>query len=278
MVDFARDMAGGDFDKTLEVHNKDEVGQVIEALNQVAICTQNIISQFNKAVYEISHGQLDYRADASTLSGGFKDLIRGANKIADTFETLINSLPVGIANFDGEFNIKYVNLAVQRMLGSSFKELMGSKCWNHLNTQICRTEECVCKKTMSSREPITKEVEANINGEIKHLDVTGLPIIGLDGNVVGATEVVYDLTEIRNIYKKLQDAINRAIDISSNLASASSELAAQVEEVSRSVDDQGSKTAEIATAMEEMNSTVLEVSKKMPSILRRTLKIQKKYD
>ena len=162
---------------------------------------------------------------------------------------------------DNNLKIKYVNSAAQKMLGGDLSSLVGKNCWNYFNTSICQTDECICKKTLESRDTHKGEVEANINGKIRHLDITAFPVWDLNGNVVGATNVVYDLTEIKNIYKRLQHAINDAVDISSNLASASAELAAQVEEVSRSVDEQGNKTAEIATAMEEMNSTVLEVSK-----------------
>ncbi|WP_461834056.1 methyl-accepting chemotaxis protein [Desulfothermus sp.] len=260
MIEFASAMAQGDFSKTMEVTNKDEVGKVIDAMNNVSKSTQDIISQFNKAVKEISHGKLDYRADESGLDGGFKDLIRGANKIADTYEVLINNLPIGIVNMDKDLKIKYVNSEVQKMIGRDLNSLIGTNCWNHFNTSICQTNECVCKKTLESRDIHRAEIEAKINSEIKHLDITAFPVWDLNGNVVGATNVVYDLTEIKN-YEKLQDTINSVVYISSNLASASAELAAQVEEVSRSVDEQSNKIGEIATAMEEMSSTVLEVSK-----------------
>jgi len=106
------------------------------------------------------------------------------------------------------------------------------------------------------------------SGKHKIFDVTSTPINDLDGNVLGSLAVWFELTEIREQQKKIEEQNERiaqaaaaANTVSDQVASASEELAAQIEQSSRGSDEQRSRTAEAATAMEEMNSTVMEVAR-----------------
>ncbi len=105
-------------------------------------------------------------------------------------------------------------------------------------------------------------------GKHKIFDVTSTPISDLDGNLLGTLAVWFELTEIREQQKKIEEQNERiakaaaaANTVSDQVASASEELAAQIEQSSRGSDEQRSRTAEAATAMEEMNSTVMEVAR-----------------
>ena len=121
------------------------------------------------------------------------------------------------------------------------------------------------------RENRTIEIEANYttaSGKHKVFEVTSTPFSDLDGNVLGTLAVWFELTDIRAQQKKIEEQNERiakaaiaANTVSDQVASASEELAAQIEQSSRGSDEQRSRTAEAATAMEEMNSTVLEVAR-----------------
>lgn len=63
----------------------------------------------------------------------------------------------------------------------------------------------------------------------------------------------------------LLDAAHQLEDIVAIIASASEELAAQIEQSSRGAEEQAARVTETATAMEEMNSTVLEVARNASS-------------
>ncbi len=260
VVELSENMAKGDFSKTIETKSKDEVGQVISALNNVVKATNKIIASFNEVVHIISQGALNYRADSTGLEGGFKDLMEGANKLADTFEGIINTLPVIISCYDTELNIKYINSTGEKIIGKSMRELANKKCYDIFNSTCCKSDRCVCKKAMETGELHKAEVEANINGKMYEFKFTGLPIIDDSGNRVGCIEVAVDESAIR-IYKRLQEIIVVANDVSNKMTTASEELSSQTKSVIHGVEEQGLKTAEIATAMEQMNSAVLEISK-----------------
>ncbi|HWR03743.1 MAG TPA: methyl-accepting chemotaxis protein, partial [Humidesulfovibrio sp.] len=60
---------------------------------------------------------------------------------------------------------------------------------------------------------------------------------------------------------RIAQAAAAANTVSDQVASASEQLAAQIEQSSRGTDEQRARTTEAATAMEEMNSTVMEVAR-----------------
>ncbi|SNS10021.1 methyl-accepting chemotaxis protein [Humidesulfovibrio mexicanus] len=106
------------------------------------------------------------------------------------------------------------------------------------------------------------------SGTHKVFDVTSTPIHDLDGNLLGTLALWFELTDIREQQKKIEEQNQRiaraaaaANTVSDQVASASEELAAQIEQSSRGSDEQRERTAEAATAMEEMNSTVMEVAR-----------------
>lgn len=261
VVEFTNSMANGDFSKQIEVKTKDEVGEVCLALNEVCKSTNNIVSYYKELTNKIARGFLKERIDTKKLSGSFKDLGEGVNKICDVFEKLFAEMPIIVAAFDKDFNIRYMDKTGENLLKTSFDEIRGKKCFSFFNTTDCNTENCACARAMKTKNNEQSETVANINGDKLDIRYTGIPIFDENGKIDGAYEIVIDESEVKKLYRQIQSAIESAVDISTHLASAAAELSAQVEEVSRSVEEQSSKTAEIATAMEEMNSTVLEVSK-----------------
>ncbi|WP_369689575.1 methyl-accepting chemotaxis protein [Desulfoplanes formicivorans] len=67
--------------------------------------------------------------------------------------------------------------------------------------------------------------------------------------------------KVVQLLDKMTHVATEAADISEQLASASGELAAQVDEVSSGAEVQDQRSTETATAMEEMNAAVLEVAR-----------------
>ncbi|MES9996371.1 methyl-accepting chemotaxis protein [Desulfovibrio aminophilus] len=119
------------------------------------------------------------------------------------------------------------------------------------------------KRMLQSEVPYT-----SAKGVAKIFDVTSTPINDLDGDLIGTLAVWFELTEIRAQQKKIAEqnariatAAEAANQVSDQVASASEELSAQIEQSSRGSEEQRSRTGEAATAMEEMNATVMEVAK-----------------
>ncbi|MFW5733786.1 MAG: methyl-accepting chemotaxis protein [Oceanidesulfovibrio sp.] len=129
------------------------------------------------------------------------------------------------------------------------------------------------KRTLSDQANIeNRQIEKEIeyvapSGAVKNVLVTTTPFSDMDGNILGSLSIWIDLTEIRLQQQRIleqRDKIAKAASdanaVSDQVASASEELSAQIEQASHGTDEQRSRTSEVATAVEEMNATVLEVA------------------
>jgi methyl-accepting chemotaxis protein len=121
------------------------------------------------------------------------------------------------------------------------------------------------------REGVRQQGEVEVahdDGTTRILRVDANPMHDLDGRVMGAFTVYYDLTRARAQQAEI-DAKNeqmarvaeQATAIASEVAAAADELSGTVGQTAQGSLMQRDRTAETATAMEQMNATVLEVAR-----------------
>ncbi len=131
------------------------------------------------------------------------------------------------------------------------------------------------RKTITFRAVTERKALRNIEGTLPtqkggSVDVLidTSPIYDLDGEILAGFGIFNDLTEIKAQQRKIEEQNERiaatakqAFEVADQMAGASEELSAQVEQSSRGTEVQRERVTETATAMEEMNATVLEVAK-----------------
>jgi methyl-accepting chemotaxis protein len=116
-------MATGDFDFTLAIDSKDEVGQLAKGVEAIQAAVQRMIADADLLTRAAVDGKLATRADASKHQGDFQKVVKGVN---DTLDAVINPLnvtaryvddiskgvipPVITDNYNGDFNVIKTNL------------------------------------------------------------------------------------------------------------------------------------------------------------------------
>ena len=100
------------------------------------------------------------------------------------------------------------------------------------------------------------------------ISVDAAPVYDQDGRFIAAFVLYTILTEIKDQQKEILAKNERiekvalsAADISARLASASEEMASQIEQSSLGAEEQQRRAAEVSTAMEQMSASVLEISR-----------------
>lgn len=101
---------------------------------------------------------------------------------------------------DTEFNILYMNEYGAKLLKSTPQKLKGQKCYDHFKTDDCHTENCACGKAMREKRDATSKTIANPVGLEVPIQYTGAPIFDEKGSVVGAVEVVTNITDLKEGY------------------------------------------------------------------------------
>ncbi|SBV91641.1 putative Methyl-accepting chemotaxis sensory transducer [uncultured delta proteobacterium] len=249
MSRFASDIAAGNFNSTATVSEKGEIGAMFAALRRIPEIFSGVITRCNDIADDIASGLFRDRLNLEHFQGGFRDLGQGINAIADAYTHSIDTLPVAIVTLDTQLRTRFSNTLGRDMLGPDVMKAFGGK---------------MPLVEASLRENNHKAGETSIvtpEGKTVFVSAMSLPLRNMGGEVVGALEVLTDISEIKAKQNIMLEVANQASAISDRVAAASEQLAAQVEQVSRGAEVQRERVETTASAMTQMNSTVAEVAR-----------------
>ena len=196
-VAVANQMAAGDFDFTLELDRTNEVGALARALRQLQATVRTMTGDASSLAKAAVEGQLTTRADAGKHRGDFQRILQGVNSTLDTVVGSLDAMPAIAVIIDREFNIRYINNIGATVLGLPKSQLIGTKCYQHFRTSDCRTSSCACDRAMQMGAPATSQTDAHPCGKSLDIEYSGVPFKDQQGAIVGALEVVTDLTAIK---------------------------------------------------------------------------------
>jgi methyl-accepting chemotaxis protein len=175
-------------------------GDFNEVKNNLNMCIDSINALLEEAELLTDaaiEGKLTVRADASKFSGKYANLMQGMNDIVSTFEGHINNIPVPFIIIDREYNVSYVNEKAAEAASSSQIAMLGTKCYDHYKTNVCKTDKCVCTRSMITKETEHGAAIADLGSDV-HISCSGVPLKNRNGEIIGSLEIFMDQTEIVN--------------------------------------------------------------------------------
>jgi PAS domain S-box-containing protein len=126
-----------------------------------------------------------------------------------TFKATVQNIPSPMFVTDSERNLVFLNKACLSFIDKNDDtELLGKKCWDVFRADICQTncpiKECLTtKSTCNDRKAVVKDNKGNN----LYISVNVAPIITDDGEVIGAIEVINDISKEINLQAKMTDEI-----------------------------------------------------------------------
>ncbi|MCB2198848.1 HAMP domain-containing protein [bacterium] len=165
---------------------------------------KGLVNEVGGLADQAKQGFLNAQGDLDKFDGAWEDMISGVNEVIRTMVGHLDSVPAPVMIIDKDFTIRYMNKAGAELGGTTGEELQGTKCYNFFKTSHCGTNDCACKQAMANKKVIGEETDAhpgNLNLEIAY---TGTPLMGKNGDVIGALEVVSDQTEVKTAQKRDQ--------------------------------------------------------------------------
>ncbi len=247
------------------------IGTITVIINRLVVRPINEIEAFTN---NIAHGNFtvslgtSFRFELASLADNIRGMVAELKNKLGFSQGVLSGFVMPCAVFDTNNKVTFTNEQMLKALDKTGKptdyygQTSGGFLWEDDN------RETLSMKAM--RENRTMNIEANhtsVKGTERVFDVTSTPFTDLDGNNIGTLAVWFDLTDIRTQQKriaeqneKIANAAAAANTVSDQVASASEELSAQIEQSSRGTEEQRARTGEAATAMEEMNATVMEVA------------------
>jgi methyl-accepting chemotaxis protein len=188
------DNYNGDFNEI-----KNNLNVCIDALNFLITDVDSLSS----AAIE---GKLLTRADANKHQGGFAQLIEGINDTINSLVGYIDNMPTPAMIINKEYEVLFIN-KIGASLNSTTAETMvrnKTKCFDHFRTGDCKTSKCACTQAMSQNSESNSETDAHPG--INNLDInyTAIPVKNKEGHIIGAFEVVSDITAIKQAARLAQ--------------------------------------------------------------------------
>ena len=137
------------------------------------------------------------------------------------------------------------------------------------------SRKTVVGKAMETGEVFSNQ-EVSITGHkgaVRHVLYNVYPLYDLDKTCIGGICIYLDVTQLKEKEEEIckqneliGNAAGRANDVAENLAAASGQLSAQVEDIRALAEAQRSRTGSAAKAIEQMSASILEVADNARSV------------
>jgi methyl-accepting chemotaxis protein len=196
-ADYVDRISKGDIPPKITDDYQGDFNAIKDNLNRCIDAVAALIEDAQGLVIAAVEGRLNERADATRHQGDFARIIGGVNRVVDVLVSHLDALPTPAMVIDPDFTIRYMNDAGCGVLGRSQEQLVGAKCFDNFKTSDCRTDKCACARAMRNGASVTSETDAHPNGKSLDISYTGLPLRDEAGQVIGAFEVVTDLTAVK---------------------------------------------------------------------------------
>ncbi|MDR1490151.1 MAG: methyl-accepting chemotaxis protein [Desulfovibrio sp.] len=255
---FAGAIAEGDFDYQVRIHEKGEIGSMVEAMRKIPEVLKAIVEGYLALEAKISAGLIDTMGRPAMYSGGFSTLIEGTNGIMSSYLKIIDNIPTPVLLLSTDTKAEYMNSKAREVAGSDYR---GKVCKQLFNREDDGTPTDALRNAIQSKHSASAETRAHPQGGIMDISYTAIPMLDRSGAVTSVLQLIADLTSIKETQRNIQKVASDAASISNRVAAASEELSAQVEQVSRGAEMQRERVESTASAMNEMNATVMEVAR-----------------
>jgi PAS domain S-box-containing protein len=280
LVELGRKVMVGDFSgAAMEIDKNDrmvsggdEIGEVSEAftgvVNNIQLFSDEITSISNNAV----QGKLTARGDATKFQGGYASMIQGLNNTINAVVGHLDAIPVPAFIINKEFTVLYANKASATMAGTTPKEMLGQKCYDHFKTPECRSPKCASGQCMMSGRIASSETQAFPKGKQYDIAYSGVPILDASGNAIGAMEFFTDLTDIREAarqaQKKIEDALAFINGQMGKIQNGTEQANANVEEVSAGAGQVAKNATAVSVNVEKSLEAINQVQSAMEDLSR----------
>jgi methyl-accepting chemotaxis protein len=164
--------------------------------------------------------------------------LRLQDQKSGVYAKYLDHVPSPVMAVDTEYNVTFMNKFGAKLVGETVTSVVGKKCYDLFRTGDCHTDRCACGRAMKERATVSSQTTAHPKNMQVPIQYVGRPIYDENKNVVGAVEIVTDITHINDIISKATSASKNVVAIAENVNLQCRKMA-----------ELGEKTAEVAAQM-----------------------------
>ncbi len=151
----------------------------------------------------------------------FSKLRNEFREAKDSYQSMVDSINLGVNLVDTDYNIGMVNAVQGRKFKKPISEIIGKKCYREFENldEVC--PHCPGAQTIATGKPAEVEAEAIRDDQSRfYVKIQTFPVFGKDGKVTAFIEIVEDITE----RKRTEEALQRQNDYLDALLETSLEM------------------------------------------------------
>ena len=222
MTSLADDFSKGNIDRVVDVHQKDEIGDLADAFRNMQVTLKSILKELGDLIQAINEGMLDTRSNKSEYTGSWGKLLQGVNGLVEAFVSPINvtsdyvnriakgDIPEKIATeYKGDFNKIKTDL---NMLIDAMNDV------THLAEKMAVGDLAIEVRKRSPQDKLMQALGSMVN--------------------------------------KLNEVVTNVQTVTDGVSSGSQELSSSAEQLSQGATEQAASVEEVSSSMEEMTSTI----------------------
>jgi len=226
MKDVIGQFAVGNFDAPIEIHTKDEFGELADALRELRTAQQEKI----KAALNIAKGNfvmLESNSEQDKLVEALNTVVNTLQNLGDELNQLTNASVEGDLTRRGDL-VKFEG---------SYKEIVSG-----FNSILDAVIMPVKEGSVVLEEMASGNLTTRVKGEYK-----------------GDHQII--IKSINTVADSLQKALTDVSEAVQSTATAASQISSSTEELASGSQEQSSQTTDIAGAIEQMSKTIIETTK-----------------
>ena len=263
-VTYADEMANGDFSKKIDVLHDNEVGQLLNALNNIGISSRDMIESIRMNSVSLSAASATLSAVSAQLADGARETQKKATTVASSSEEMsINMDSVAAATEEAATNVNMVAAAAEEMTSTITEISANTEKTSNMaadaSARAAQASSRVDELGKSARE-ISKVTETitEISEQTNLLALNATIEAARAGDAGKGFAVVAN--EIKELARQTAAATLEIKTKIESVQNATQNTVEEISEVSGIINDVNEMSGTVAAAVEEQSATTGEIA------------------
>ena len=263
-VDFAQAMAAGDFTRELEIDQKDEVGVLASALNEMVHRLRGVVNDVQTATDNIASGSEELSASSQSLSQGATEQAANVEEVSSSMEQMTSNIRQNAENADETTNISTRVAHDAEESGRAVSQAVDAM--KNIAEKISIIEEIARQTNLLALNAAIEAARAGEHGK-------GFAVVAAEVRKLAerSGEAAAEISELSSstvevadkagqMLTKLVPDIQKTADLVQEISAASNEQNSGAEQINKAIQQLDQVIQQNASAAEEMASTSEELS------------------
>jgi methyl-accepting chemotaxis protein len=263
-VSFAQAVAAGDLTQTVKLDQKDEIGQLATALNEMVAKLSSIVGDCMSAADNVASGSQELSATAQQLSQGATEQAASAEEISSSMEEMTSSIKQNSDNSSQTEKIAIKSASDAKEGGKAVTETVAAM--KEIATKINIIEEIARQTNLLALNAAIEAARAGEHGkgfavvasEVRKLAERSQAAAGEISTL--STRSVQVAETAGEMLNKMVPDIQKTSELVQEISASSKEQDTGAEQISKAIQQLDSVIQQNASASEEMASTSEELS------------------